>query len=182
MSWIVAGTAAVSLISGMQQAEIIRENAKISKAVNEMNAESAELDAYKAEQDGMTKEARYQTTIDTAVSDSKVIYAAADVDASFGTAADRIADTKLAGFLNAADIRNQAHMKAMGYIEQARSFRLAGALGETQAKLNASATEGAAVMGAGKTLVSGYTKSAPRSESSTAAHNGYSGYGGTAEP
>lgn len=161
MSWVVAGVAAFQLISGAQQAETIRNNAEISKGVNELNAKYAELDAYHAEQDGYTAEARYQTTIDQTISSQKVVEAAKGVDVSFGTAKELQLETKLTGFLNKLDIKNRAHAQALGYENQASNIRLQGASNTAQAAYNASATETSAIISAANTAlpaISGYRR------------------------
>lgn len=162
MSWVIAGVAAFEVVSGVMQADTIREGGKIQKAIDEMNAQFAEVDAYHAEQDGYTKVARYQSEIDKTIGAQKVGLAAQDVDISFGSAAEVQADTKLTGFLNSIDIRNQAHAVANGYRDQARNLRLHGSQAASQADLNASATTSAAVLGGAKTLASGYTKPAKK--------------------
>ena len=158
MSYVFVGVAAFQLVSGLQQAETIRENGKLTREIADMNAEFAEIDSFHAEQDGGTQAAAYEGKADMVQSDQVAAYAAKDVDASFGTAAEVIADSKLATFLNVVDIKNQAHRKALGYKEQARQYVTGGALASAQANINASATQNSAVIGAATTAASGYSK------------------------
>lgn len=160
MSWAVAGVAAFQLVSGAQAAEGIRANARLSKEVADMNAEFAELDAFHAEADGYTQAARYEGQVQHIESSQKVAFAANNVDSSFGTAADVTADTKLTGFLNAMDIKNAAHAKALGYQNEARNDRIAGLLGSAQAEFNAASSVRAGTIGAATTALSGYTRGA----------------------
>ncbi len=159
MSWALVGVAAFQVINGMNQAEIIREQGKIARDIADMNAEFAEVDEWHAEQDGQKGVAQYEGQVEQVVSTQKNEFAAKDVDFKFGSAAEVIADTQLAGMLNGMDIKNQAHEKALGYKREARGIRLSGATGMAQSNLNASATQSSAIMGAASTAASGYAKS-----------------------
>ena len=159
-----AGLAAFQIISGYQQAELVRKSADLAKQVNDMNAEFAEVDAFHAEQRGESEVARYQSVIDATLASEKVANAVNNVAGNFGTAAEKTADTKLNGFLNQLDIRNQAHQQALGYKDQARNYRLAGASGVAQAGYNANAMQNSAIINAGATTISGYTRSASASK------------------
>lgn len=160
MAWVMVGVAAFQVINGMQQAEVIREQGKIARDVANMNAEFAEVDAWHAEQDGQKTLAQYEGQVEQVISSQRNEFAAKDVDASFGSAAEVIADSKLAGMLNGMDIVNQAHEKALGYKREARSIRMGGATQMAQANLSASATQGAAIAQGVGTAASGYQKSA----------------------
>jgi hypothetical protein len=156
--YATAALAGYEIVSGFQQAELMRDNAKLTRQVNEMNAQYAEIDANNAELDGIEQENRYQTVIDQTIGNQRVAYAAQDVDINFGTALAVQAESKLTGMLNQMDIRNQAHNKAVGYKTQARQMRLQGYLDSVQSEVRASATQNAAIMGAAKTGLSGYAK------------------------
>jgi hypothetical protein len=158
MSYVFVGVAAFQLTSGLQQAETIRENGKLTREIADMNAEFAEIDSFHAEQDGGTQAAAYEGKADQVQSDQVVAYTSKDVDVSFGTAAEVIADSKLATFLNVVDIKNQAHRKALGYKDQARQYITGGVLAQAQSQLNASATQNSAIIGAATTAASGYSK------------------------
>ena len=158
MSWVVVavgGVAGMQILSANQQANAIRENAKLTKQVMDMNAEYAELDAYNAELQGLAEEARYSTVIDQTLGAQEVAFAANDVDVTFGTAKEIVEETKITGMLNAMDIKNVAQARAMGFKREARDMRINGALGINQASTNASATQAAGVIGAA-TTVTGY--------------------------
>lgn len=165
VGYAYAALAAYQLVSGAQQAETIREQGRLNKEIADVNAEYAELDAYNAEQSGYTQEARYQHVIDSTLSHQRVAQASQNVDVSFGTAKELQAETKLNGFLNQLDIKNQAHQQALGYKMQARNIRLAGVTGKAQAEYNAGATQNAAIIGAAGTALSGYAKTAAPSPS-----------------
>lgn len=161
MAWVMVGVAAFQVVNGMQQAEVIREQGKIARDIANMNAEFAEVDAWHAEQDGQKTLAQYEGQVEQVISTQRNEFAAKDVDASFGSAAEVIADSKLAGMLNGMDIVNQAHEKALGYKREARSTRLGGATQMAQANLSASATQGAAIaqgVGTAGSAVAGYQK------------------------
>jgi hypothetical protein len=154
-SYISAG---FQVIAGLQQGEMIRDNAQITKAVADLNAQYAELDAYNAETLGYTKQARYQSVIDATLGAQKTAYAAQNVDVGFGTAKEVQAESKLNGFLNQLDIKNQANEAARGYMNQARNIRLGSQAAVAQAGVNAAATQGAAVLGAFNTGLTGYSR------------------------
>lgn len=179
MAWAAVGVAAFQLISGAQQAEGIRANAKLSKQVADMNSEYAKIDAWKAEQDGLSQEARYQGVVQQLESKQNVANAVNNVDSNFGTAAEQKADTQLTGFLNALDIKNNAHKKALGYESESRNLKISGLMSEVQAKFNAGATQSASVLSAASTAASGYSKhekSSSKSSGQTAWSDEGTGY------
>lgn len=153
-----AALAGVQIWSGLQQAEMIREQSKLTQRISELNALFAEQDAYEAEKAGESEAARYQTTIDQTVGDQRTTMAAQGVDINFGTAAALQEETRLTGFLNTIDIKNQARAKALGYKQQARNIRLNGAMGASQAEMNASAAVTSGLMGAAATGISAYKR------------------------
>lgn len=155
--YLAGGAAAFQLITGFQQGEMVREQGKITKEIHDMNAELAELDAWQAERDGDAAVARYEQEVDDVVADQKVAYAAKDVDVNFGSAANIVEETKLAGMLNAMDIKNQARQQALGYKRQARQMRLTGSAAMSQAEMNAGAMRASAVMGAAETGIKAYS-------------------------
>lgn len=154
MAWVAVGVAAFQVVSAAQQAETIRENAELSKQINEFNSEQALVDAFHAEQDGLSEVARYERDVTHTLASQRVAYAVNNVDSNFGTAADQIAETKLVGFLNAATIKNNANAKAQGYVDQARNIRLSGGSAYAERQAQAGATENAGLMNAASTLAS----------------------------
>lgn len=169
-----AAASAFQILSGAQQAEIVRGNAELSRMIGEMNAQQAEIDAYNSEQDGLSEVARYQTAIDQVEGQQRVVNAANDVDSNFGTAAELIKESKLTGYLNKLDIINKAHEEAMGYKRQAANYRLGGQQAEAQGAYNATAIRNSSIMSGISTYLTGYeryndrTKSTRRSAMTTA--------------
>ena len=149
---------ALSLAGGYFAAENIRETAKLNQEISDMNAEFAELDAYDAEIEGFTQEARYQKVVDQTLADQQLTFAVQDVDVSFGTAADIVAETKLVAELNKMEIEKQAQEQASGFKTQARQFRIGGALSTSQAESKASAAQFSGVTGAARNFT-GYLRS-----------------------
>lgn len=150
MSYALAAAAGIEIVSGIQQAEIIRQNAQLSKQVNDLNAGYAEIDAYNTEKEGYSQETRYQTVIDESLANQKVTMASDNIDINFGTASQLQGETKLNGFLNKVDIVNQAHMAALGYKNQASAYRMAGANAVAQGAYSASATQNAGLLNAAR--------------------------------
>jgi len=156
--WIAyAALAGYQLISGAQQAEATREHAKLTKDINDLNADYVEQDAFQAEADGATEEARYQSQIDEVIGDQKVALASQNVDINFGTAKELQTETRITGFLNQLDIRNQAAAKARGLKTQARNIRLQGSQIEAQGNMNANAIQSASMLNAASSSISGYS-------------------------
>lgn len=164
----VIALAGYQIISGIQQGETVRAQAQLNQQIDEMNAQYAELDAYRAEQSGLSQAARYENVINAISAKQKVAFASQDVDINFGTAKAVREESKLNGFLNQLDIKNHAHQVALGYKNQAAGLRLQGVMGIAQANYNASAMQNAAILGGAKTIVgnlSGYAeKPTPRTE------------------
>lgn len=177
MSYALAAAAGFEIISGIQQAEIIRKNAQLSKQVNDLNAGYAEIDAFNTEQQGYSQATRYQEIIDKNLSDQKVAYAANDVDINYGTASQLQAETKLNGFLNKVDIVNQAHLAALGYKNQAAQYRMAGVNAQSQGAYAATATQNAGFLNAAR-----YGLPTLEEHLSTKVPKGPSGYGEPGRP
>lgn len=156
--YIIAAAAAYEVFSGIQQAEVIRQNAEITKQIANMNAEGLEYDAFKAEQHGMAEIAAYQPTIDSTIGEQRVAFAANNVDASYGTAAELQQETKLTGVLNTIAIQRQARARALGLKQQARNTRLNAQLGHAQAQATANATENVAAISGTRTALTGYAR------------------------
>lgn len=172
MTWVAAGFAVFQVVNGAQQAELVRDQGRLTKEIADMNAEFAEVDAWNAEKQGDTNVARYEGQVEQTLSAQRTAFAAKDVDITYGSAAEVVKDTKLAGFLNVLDIKNQAHNQALGYKNQARQFTMAGITGESQSAINAGGIKSASIMNAGSTALSGYSKSKGKSSSSTSESSG----------
>lgn len=136
MSFPIA-MAAVQLISGFQQAEMIRAKARLQQDMNEMNAQYIERDAWEAEKFGYTQASRYATNIASILGEQKVGLAAQGVDISSGTAKEIQEETKLTGFLNTLDLQRAGRAKAYGLKIQASNVRLGNFMQGQQAELDA---------------------------------------------
>lgn len=156
--YVYAAQAAFEIMSGLQQAELMRESGRLAQDIANMNAQFAEIDAYEAEKFGQTEAARYQTQIDSTVSDQRTIMGAQGVDLTSGTAAAIQQETKLTGFLNTLDIQAQARARALGIKRQASNIRLGGSQAMAQSELNASATTRGAIIGGARSAISGYER------------------------
>lgn len=154
-----AGLAAYEIISGFQQAEMVRANAELSQEINTFNADLAQIDAYEAEKAGYSQVARYEGVVEQTVGSQRVALAAQGVDVSFGTAAEIQEDTKVRGFLNQQDIMAEANARALGFKNEARSRRLQGYLSAVGAEVSASATRNAGIIGAAQTGIQYGSKS-----------------------
>lgn len=155
----LAAMAAFQAAAGAQQADMIRENAKFKKRVDDLNANSAALDAFNAEKEGFTESARYEQVVDRAVGADRAILASKGVDVNYGSAAELQDENRLTGYLNQIDIERRAHEKAKGFIREADQLRLQGGMSLRQANINAAATEGQGITSGLTTLASGYARS-----------------------
>lgn len=159
MSYAAAGLAGLQLLSGFHQAEMIRRGAKLQQAINNMNAEFAEIDAYDAEVAGFTEAGRYESVIDSTVGEQRAGYAAQNVDVNFGTAKEVQEETKFTGFLNQLDMLRQGRERAKGYKTEARNLRLGGQFTRMQGDMDASIAIRSGVVSAAQTGLSGYARS-----------------------
>lgn len=171
MAAVVYGAvAAYQIYSGMNQADAIQRNARLAREIARMNAEKAELDAFNAERDGYTAQARYQTVIDATLSAQKAQFNAIGVDTTSGTVRDLQSEARVTGFLNAQDIQNQAHARALGFKNEAANIRLQSALNYAAASQQAQATREGAIIGAVQTGLTGYAKYGASTPAATASN------------
>lgn len=158
MSYVFAAVAGSQLMLAGQQAEMIEQNGRIKAKVDEMNAQFAEADAYDAEQMGFTEAARYQTVVDSTISDQRAGYAAQDVDVNYGTAKELQEESRFIGMLNAVDIKRQARNKALGFKREASAARLGASFTRSQASMDAQGARTAGLINAATTGVSKYNR------------------------
>jgi len=156
--YAAAAMAAMQIGAGIQQAGLIRQQARITSMVNEMNAKYVEIDAYEAEKFGHTEQAAYESTIDEAVAEQRMSFVAQNVDVNYGTAAEVQAETRLIGFLNKMEIQSQARAKALGLKREAANIRLGSTMQRAQSEINASAAITQGVIGAANTGLSYYAR------------------------
>lgn len=152
--------AAFQIYSGAQSANAIQRQAEISRLLEEFNIEQAQLDAFNAERDGYSEQARYQNVIDEVEASSRVRYLAADIDPNFGTAAELQGENKLNGALNLMDIASKAHQRAMGYEMEAIQRRGQSTLNMMSAKSQAEGVRTASYINAANTAITGYERNA----------------------
>lgn len=158
MAAAMAVMAGFTLLNGINQAQNIEMQGKLQQQINSLNAEYADIDAYEAEKFGEAEAEAYEGKIEDVVGDQRVALASADIDVNFGTAAELQAETRVTGFLNAADIAAQGRARALGLRREAGNIRLGGTMQGIQTGLQAASTRNAAVINAGTTLASGYSK------------------------
>jgi len=130
-------TGGIQIVSGLIQADLVRNQGEINRRIAEMNAQWAEVDAWEVEKFGFTQASRYQTVIDQTIGEQRAAMAAKNVDLSFGTAAQIQEEARLTGFLNQLDLIQEARQQAMGIRAQAANYRLGGASAIANANLQA---------------------------------------------
>lgn len=148
--------AALQLVGGFQQADIIRQNGTLQGKIADMNAQFAEVDSHNALVAGYSNAARYQTQVDQVVGADKAAYAGANVDVRYGTATQVQDDNRVAGFENVLQMQKNAQNQAIGYEGQAINIKLGGQMTELQSNLNAAATQSAGMFSAASTALTGY--------------------------
>ena len=158
MSWAIAAAVGLQVFNGVSSAQSISANSAIQKQVADINANYAEVDAYNAVQEGNTKASLYQNTIDQTIGAGKVSEAAGNVDVGFGTASEIEGQSRLAGFMNSLQIKQQAAQKALGYDVQANNIRLGGATGTIAAQMQETSALIGGAANAASTYATGYGK------------------------
>lgn len=145
--------AGIQIWSGNQQASDARFQARMQRKIDEENAKYIEYDAWQTEKHGYTMASRYASVVDDVVGKQLTGFAAAGVDVKSGTAAELIKESKLIGFLNAAEMQNQARAQALGLKMQASSVRLGAEMGDYQAGREARSYQLSGYLGAAETAV-----------------------------
>ena len=151
-----AGLAGLQLAGGYFASQNIKETAALNRDIAEMNAEFAELDAYDAKLEGVTQKAKYQKEIDITLSEQQAAMTAADIDVTYGSAAEIQKETRFIAELNKMEIDKQAEEQALGYKREARGIRFNSFLEYQKAKKEAASVMFQSAMGAAKTGLSGY--------------------------
>jgi len=149
---------AFQMWQGLNQSKQILDNAEFTGRINEFNAESIELDAFKAEAFGYTQANRAELETDKIIASQRVAFAAQGIDVSQGTAADIQAESKLNAFFNTLDIQEAARQRARGLKNQASNTRFQGIIDQAQAQINAGAARFSGVASGASIAASGYFK------------------------
>jgi hypothetical protein len=154
-----AALAAYQAGSGLRQAQAIRDQADLTRKLNEVNARYAEYDAYNADLNGYAEAAAYQPKIDETVNQQKVAFQAQNVDTTFGTAAEVQKETRSIGLLNQLEMENQARAKARGFLREAERIRNSSNMQSAESDMRANSASISGYAGAFSTGVSAYEKS-----------------------
>lgn len=151
----VGALATLQVVGGIHQSEMIRAQAALRQRLDDMNADAAEVDAYKAEVEGFSETARYQSVIDHTIADQRLAFTSQNIDANYGTAAQIQEESKFTGYVNILDIQRQAREKALGFKNDARNIRLGAGYRRMASNAEAAAQQfSGIVQGAG--TVTGY--------------------------
>lgn len=155
---VYGAMAGLQLLYGVQQANAIQKQAELSKQLDQFNIEQAQLDAYLAEQDGLTQMARYQNVIDEINAAQRVQFTAADIDPNFGSAKEIQQESQVNAALNLLDIQFNAHQKSMGYQKEANYRRTQSGMNQISANLQSTSVRNAAILNAANTAFTGMDK------------------------
>lgn len=156
---LYGGMAALQIAGGYFAAQNIKATAELNRDISDMNAEFAELDAYDAEIQGGTNQAKYQSVIDNTLADQSAMMNAQDIDASYGSAASIKEESVFNGKLNLMEIEKQAQQAALGYKRQARDINLGGAMEYGAARTKAGQAMFQGIVGAADSGLTGYSRS-----------------------
>lgn len=154
----LATVSAAQIINGAKSAETMKRQARMQKAIADMNAKYIEIDAFNARAAGYTRAARYQTVVDRTIADQRLAMASANVDITSGTAKEIQTESRMIGELNQLDIIEQGQMKAYGLKTQAMNLRTQSEFNRDAAIAEADATAERAFVTGATTFVSGYEK------------------------
>lgn len=154
MAWVGVGIGLVGLAGSALQAQDVLDEAQLSSELAQVNAKYADVDAFRADAEGASNAARESATVDKAVGSEQEQYAGENVNVNYGSAAAVQTDTKVAGAVNALNLMQQGHNKAMGYTEQAQNIRTQATEKQAQAQTTAQSD---LVSGAVKAVDTGLT-------------------------
>jgi len=155
-AYMAAGSGALRLWSSYQQAEMIREQTEIANNIADINAKYAEIEADRAEAFGQTKAARMQTVADKVLGRQKAKFAAAGVDADFGTAKSIVEESELNTFFNIQDIQKAARNRARGLRNEASNTRIQSFMRGLEAESEAQATQTRGIASAAQSGLQAY--------------------------
>lgn len=112
--WAAVAIAAYQLYQNEQGANDQEAALAAKRAQAKRNAKYMMEDAWAVEGFGQAQEAFYDPTATQTLAQQTAIFAANDVDSSFGTAADIQADTKVVSMLTKIQMRKDANQRATG--------------------------------------------------------------------
>ena len=158
MIWVAAAYAAYNLYSAEQGAAQMEEAARKKREQDERNARLIEEDAYNVEIYGESEIAAYDPQVSNVLAQQRLAMATADVDLSYGTAAEIQGETKLTGQLNKFTIRREAAQKAKGLRQEAQQVRQGAANRQTEANANANAVRNQSYAQAAETGLQLYSR------------------------
>lgn len=114
---------AMTVIGGAVTAKAQRDQGKYESEVAQQNAKVADLQAEQAKQIGSIEEERQRARVRQQIASQRVAFAANNVDAATGTAAEVLGDTAGFGYADATMIRSNALREAWGYKVDATNSR-----------------------------------------------------------
>lgn len=156
MFYAYAALAALQVVGGFQQADIIRQNGDLQADIKDMNAKFADVDAYNALESGYGNAARYEAGVNSTIAADRGAYSSEGVSVGYGTAQQVQDDNRLAGKINVLQIQRQARDASMGYQAQAINIRLGGQMTQLQAGLDAASTQSQGMFKGASTALTGY--------------------------
>jgi predicted polyphosphate/ATP-dependent NAD kinase len=156
--YAAAAEGGISIVSGLQQAGLVREQARLTSMLSQMNEQYADLEAFDTEGYTEAVAARTETQGQQTVGSQRVAMAAENVDVNFGTAKEIQNESKLNTFLNVIDIRQQGRARALGIKREARNATIQSMINGGAAGLQASATQTAGFLNAAATGANYYMR------------------------
>lgn len=156
-----AGIAVLQLGQAYGQAQSMEAMGKYQKAMSEINARNAEIQAQDAIKRGDEAASEYSKKVNQTVGAQRTAYASQGVDIGYGSAKEIQQETYEIGARDAQTIRNNAFLEAMGYRAQAQEISRSGRMAESSAKSEAGATLLAGGIKAAGTIQENYFAAKP---------------------
>lgn len=135
-----AATAGLQLFQAYGQSEALKAQGNYQYEMSKINARNMEKQAKRSIELGEKSAESYQKKIKSLVGQQKTGYAGGGVDVSFGSARQVQQETMEIGAQDAAEIRNNAFLEAMGYESQAQQTRREGRMAQSGARTAAAQT------------------------------------------
>lgn len=148
--------AAFQLFSSSKQGDAVRSASRLSAMFRELNADFAEVDAINAEKQGFSEAARYKGITDATIGAQRAVFGGEDVDVGFGTAAQKIAESKTTALLNTLDIHAAARNKAYGFKVEAANLRLNAGAEQIQSAIDEQSIRTRGALAAGGTIIQSF--------------------------
>lgn len=151
-----AGIAGLQLFQAYGQSQSMEAMGDYQKAMSEINARNAELQAKDAIKRGESAAEEYAKKVNQTVGTQRVAFAGQGVDIGYGSAKEIQRETFEIGARDIMTIKNNAFLEAMGYKSQAAEMSRAGRMAYMGSRSESASTLLAGGINAANTMYSNY--------------------------